>query len=124
MTKLQKIFKTQPDAFGFENEIEISVSYEPETQTIDNLQANCYSWRKGVFIDITDIFEASPFSKIADDIDWTKIYRDQMQEKAGIEALNAELDNGEMVYGEGFDPNSILETFSKITNDYKIMNGI
>lgn len=78
MTKLSKIFETKGDVYGFRNSLDIHVEYNPQDDSIDNLSVNSYSYRKGVFIDLTDIFDEVPeLVTLIDNIDWREIYREE-----------------------------------------------
>lgn len=82
MTKLSKIYETKPDPYGFRNQIEVDVDYNPDDNSIDNMIVWFYSYRYRAHSNITDLFETVPeLISLVDNINWEEIYIDYMTEK-------------------------------------------
>lgn len=69
-----------------ESDITITVEYNPETDELDEVKVECYNYFKGVFTDVTEIFETHfDLDKILADIDWAEKYADGKKEKITLE---------------------------------------
>jgi hypothetical protein len=94
MAKISKIYETtKKDVYGFTNQIQIDVDYDPEENAYSVEQVYSWNQRKSVITDITEIFmEVPEFSKILDEIDWREIYCMEMAEKEATQEIECEND--------------------------------
>lgn len=78
MAKLQKLFETRPDYYGFTNRLEIECDFNEEENSIDNLEVYCHSGRHQSVVRLTSIFETVPeLVSLVDNIDWNEIARQE-----------------------------------------------
>jgi len=84
MTKLSKIYEEVNDRGAITGLLEITVDYDPETNSIEPLTVR--AWDKEHFkgIELTGIFSehlSGHLDDIIDEIDWQEIYHSQRLER-------------------------------------------
>lgn len=80
-TRLKKRFFTKPDNHGFANKMLIEVNYDHEQDSVDDVIVLVWSDRLMSHINISDIFDSTPFLEVVDSINWPEIYRESLEEK-------------------------------------------
>lgn len=79
MVRLTQIFKTHPNDPGVNLDLDISIDYDPEQDSISDVFVKVWSYGHRIYLDISNIFEATPFAELIKGINWAQVYREKKE---------------------------------------------